>query len=487
MIIEVNHVSKQFEDGKYALSDVSLSIEKGEFVTILGPSGCGKTTLLRCIAGFQVVSSGEILLNGEDVSQMPPHKRPVNTVFQKYALFPHLNVFDNIAFGLNLKGFDRATINLKVKAALKTVGLTDYEERDVDSLSGGQQQRVAIARAIVNQPEVLLLDEPLAALDLKMRKDMQLELKEMHKQLGITFIYVTHDQEEALTLSDRVVVMSEGKIQQIGTPTDVYNEPQNCFVADFIGESNILSGTMIRDKRVRFCDQEFDCVDVGFGENVPVDVVIRPEDIYIWATDKSVQPSQSEYDPDDRVPKGKFTKWYGTVESSIFKGVHYEMIVKTENGYEFMVQDYHEFLPGTEVGMLVKPEDIQIMHKEHYLYNYFEGEVQKNEKVRFIGADWDVLPERLEGLNPGDKVQVRVAFRAIDLQDHEEEGTLSGDVHFILYKGNHYHLTIRTDEGYDLYVNTNDVWDDGDRVGIVIRPEDINIDKLTSDKLTIEK
>ena len=479
-IIEVNHVSKQFEDGKYALNDVSLSIEKGEFVTILGPSGCGKTTLLRCIAGFQVVSSGDILLNGQEVSQMPPHKRPVNTVFQKYALFPHLNVFDNIAFGLKLKGLDKATINLKVKSALKTVGLTDYEERDVDSLSGGQQQRVAIARAIVNQPEVLLLDEPLAALDLKMRKDMQLELKEMHKKLGITFIYVTHDQEEALTLSDRVVVMSEGKIQQIGTPTDVYNEPQNCFVADFIGESNILSGTMIRDKRVQFCDQEFDCVDVGFGENVPVDVVIRPEDIYIWATDKAVQPSQSEYDPDDRVPKGKFTKWYGVVESSIFKGVHYEMIVKTENGYEFMVQDYHEFLPGTEVGMLVKPEDIQIMQKEHYLYNYFEGEVQKNGKVRFVDADWDVLPESIAGMNAGDKVQVKVAFRAIDLQDHEEEGTLSGDVHFILFKGNHYHLTIRTDEGHDLYVNTNDVWDDGDRVGILIRPEDILIEKFVN-------
>ena len=278
-IIEVNNVSKQFEDGKFALDNVSLSIRKGEFVTILGPSGCGKTTLLRCIAGFQVASSGDVLLNGEDITQIPPYKRPVNTVFQKYALFPHLNVFDNVAFGLKLKKFDRTTITQKVKSALKTVGMTDYEYRDVDSLSGGQQQRVAIARAIVNQPEVLLLDEPLAALDLKMRKDMQIELKEMHKKLGITFIYVTHDQEEALTLSDRVVVMSEGKIQQIGTPSEVYNEPVNCFVADFIGESNILNGVMLEDRRVRFCEHEFDCVDTGFGENVPVDVVVRPE---VW-------------------------------------------------------------------------------------------------------------------------------------------------------------------------------------------------------------
>jgi len=477
-IIEVNHVSKQFEDGKFALSDVSLQVKKGEFVTILGPSGCGKTTLLRCIAGFQVASEGDILLKGEDITQTPPHKRPVNTVFQKYALFPHLNVFDNVAFGLKLKKLDKATILKRVKQALKTVGMTDYEYRDVDSLSGGQQQRVAIARAIVNQPEVLLLDEPLAALDLKMRKDMQLELKEMHKKLGITFIYVTHDQEEALTLSDRVVVMNEGKIQQIGTPTDIYNEPINCFVADFIGESNILSGTMIRDKRVEFCDQEFDCVDTGFGENAPVDVVIRPEDIYIW--DKSLErrgriAGQEDDDPDDRVPKGKFTKWYGTVVSSIFKGVHYEMVVNTPNGYEFMVQDYHEFLPGTEVGMLVKPEDIQIMKKERYLYNYFDGEVLKNGKVRFLDADWEVNPEELEPFSAGDKVQVQVPFREVELLDHEEDGFLSGEVHFILYKGNHYNLTIRTDEGYDLYVYTNDVWDDGDRVGIQIAQSSIKL------------
>ncbi len=480
-IIEVNHVSKQFEDGKFALNDVSLQVKKGEFVTILGPSGCGKTTLLRCIAGFQVASEGDILLKGEDITQTPPHKRPVNTVFQKYALFPHLNVYDNVAFGLKLKKLDADTIMKRVKQALKTVGMSDYEFRDVDSLSGGQQQRVAIARAIVNQPEVLLLDEPLAALDLKMRKDMQLELKEMHKKLGITFIYVTHDQEEALTLSDRVVVMSEGKIQQIGTPTDIYNEPQNCFVADFIGESNILSGTMIRDRRVEFNDQEFDCIDEGFGENNPVDVVIRPEDIYIWRKEDEKRGKivgQEEDDAEDRVPKGKFTKWYGEVTSCIFKGVHYEMTVKTANGYEFMVQDYHEFLPGTEVGMLVKPEDIQIMKKEHYIWNYLDGEVLKNGKVRFLDADWDVDEKALEGFEPGEQVRVRVKFRDIDLQDHEEDGFIAGDVHFILYKGNHYHLTIRTDEGYDLFVNTDDVWDDGDRVGIVIPKNKIYIDKL---------
>ena len=299
-IIEVNGVSKFFGE-KTALDHVTLNVKKGEFVTILGPSGCGKTTLLRLIAGFQTASEGEIKISGKEITQTPPHKRPVNTVFQKYALFPHLNVYDNIAFGLKLKKMPKQTIEKKVKAALKMVGMTDYEYRDVDSLSGGQQQRVAIARAIVNEPEVLLLDEPLAALDLKMRKDMQMELKEMHKSLGITFVYVTHDQEEALTLSDTIVVMSEGRIQQIGTPIDIYNEPTNSFVADFIGESNILNGVMIHDKLVRFCNTEFECVDEGFGENMPVDVVIRPEDLYIFPVSEAAQLT-------------------GVVQSSVFKG-----------------------------------------------------------------------------------------------------------------------------------------------------------------------
>ena len=340
-IIELSHLSKSFGE-KVVLDDVSLFVKKGEFVTILGPSGCGKTTLLRILAGFGTADEGEIRIAGESITDTPPHMRPVNTVFQRYALFPHLNVYDNVAFGLKLKKVKSDEIDSRVRKVLKMVGMTDYEWRDVNSLSGGQQQRVAIARAIINRPQVLLLDEPLAALDLKMRKDMQMELKEMHKTLGITFVYVTHDQEEALTLSDTIVVMNEGKVQQIGTPTDIYNEPTNSFVADFIGESNILNGTMVCDKKVEFMGREFECVDAGFGENAPVDVVIRPEDVELVA-------------PGDGIIQG-------TVTHMIFKGVHYEMEVMA-NGYEWLVQSTKMYPVGTQVGIKVDPFNIQIMNK----------------------------------------------------------------------------------------------------------------------------
>ena len=453
-IIGVEHVSKKFGD-KAVLNDVNLLVRKGEFVTILGPSGCGKTTLLRLIAGFQTASAGVITIAGEDITRTPPHKRPVNTVFQKYALFPHLNVFNNIAFGLKLKKLPNAQIEKKVKQALKMVGLTDYEIREVDSLSGGQQQRVAIARAIVNEPEVLLLDEPLAALDLKMRKDMQMELKEMHKTLGITFVYVTHDQEEALTLSDTIVVMSEGRIQQIGTPIDIYNEPINPFVADFIGESNILNGRMIEDKKVSFAGHDFDCVDEGFGSDMPVDVVIRPEDIYIF------EPSDA-------------AMLQGKVISSIFKGVHYEMAVQTGEGYELLVQDYHCFDAGQEVGLLIKPMDIHVMKKER-TENRFAGKLIDSTHVEFLGCNFECA--EVHDMDPGTTVEVQVDFEAVILEDNEADGHLTGDVKFILYKGNHYHLTVQTDWDEDLFVDTHDVWDDGDRVGITIPADKIRIVK----------
>ena len=453
-IIEIKNISKSFGD-KVILDDVSINVKRGEFVTILGPSGCGKTTMLRLLAGFGQADKGEIRINGEDITNIPPHQRPVNTVFQRYALFPHLDVYENIAFGLKLQKVPADEIDKRVMKVLKMVSMTDYEDRDVESLSGGQQQRVAIARAIANQPKVLLLDEPLAALDLKMRKDMQIELKEMHKKLGITFVYVTHDQEEALTLSDTIIVMNEGKIQQIGTPTDIYNEPQNSFVADFIGESNILNGRMVRDRLVEFVGHEFECVDEGFGENVAVDVVVRPEDIYIM----------------NRIDGAQFT---AKVKSCTFKGVHYEMYVETDNGYELMVQDYNAFEPDAEVGLIIRPADIQVMHKER-ICNTFDAEVVDSSHVKFLGETFECLP--VEGFAEGEKAKVEVEFSAVDLIDHPEEGMLSGLVHFLLYKGDHYHLTILTDDGDHIWVDTNDIWDKGDLVGINIAPKDIKIIK----------
>ncbi len=454
-IIEIERISHRFGE-KLVLDDVNLVVRKGEFVTILGPSGCGKTTLLRLISGFQKATEGKIAISGIDVTETPPHRRPVNTVFQKYALFPHLNVFQNIAFGLKLKHIDKKQIETKVKKVLKMVSMTGYEERDVDSLSGGQQQRVAIARALVNEPQVLLLDEPLAALDLKMRKDMQMEIKAMHKQLGITFVYVTHDQEEALTLSDRIVVMNEGRIQQIGSPIQIYNEPANAFVADFIGESNILDGQMIEDQLVAFSGVKFECVDKGFLPNEAVDVVVRPEDIYIFDSLEAAQ-------------------FKGTVTSSIFKGVHYEMMVMTPNGFEFIVQDYHSFDVGKEVGLLIKPFDIHVMKKERQ-FNEFEAVVVDKTHVRFLNHTFKC--DEIQNFRVGEALGVRIDFAKVILQDNEEDGMLRGFVSFILYKGNHYHLTVCTDEDENIFVDTNDIWDDGDRVGITIPPDAIELINL---------
>ena len=452
-IIEIKNVSKSFS-GKDVLKDINLYINQGEFLTLLGPSGCGKTTLLRMIAGFLKPDEGSILLDGKDLEGTSPYERPLNTVFQRYALFPHLDVYDNIAFGLKLKKVPQEEIDKRVRRVLKLVAMSDYEDRDVETLSGGQQQRIAIARAIVNQPKVLLLDEPLAALDLKMRKDMQIELKEMHKQLGITFIYVTHDQEGALTLSDTVVVMNEGRIQQIGTPTDIYNEPVNSFVADFIGESNILNGTMIRDRKVSFIGHDFDCVDEGFGENVPVDVVVRPEDIYF-----TNDPAR--------------TQFTAKVKSCTFKGVHYEMYVDSDTGNELMIQDYDPYPVDSIVNLYVEPDDIQVMKKER-VANVLEAKVVGEGKVEMLGGEFECSTE---GFEEGDEVLATVAFDKVELLDDLEEGVLDGDVHFILYKGDHYHLTIKVgDEGF-LYVDTNDIWDKGDLVAINIAATDIKLNR----------
>ena len=338
-LIDLKGITKDFGETR-ALDNVNLYIRKREFITLLGPSGCGKTTMLRIIGGFEYPDEGQVLFEGKDIANVPPYKRRVNTVFQKYALFPHLNVYENIAFGLKLKKMPKSEIETRVKRMLKLVNLEGFEKRSVDAMSGGQQQRIAIARALVNEPEVLLLDEPLGALDLKLRKEMQIELKEMQQKLGITFVYVTHDQEEALTMSDTIAVMQGGRIQQIGDPKRIYDEPKNAFVAAFIGESNILHGTMIEDDLVKMCGRNFECVDEGFGRNVPVDVVVRPEDVMVVGEDVGML--------------------VGEVTSVTFKGVHYEMKVRA-GGFDWRIHSTTMQPAGSRVGLTIVPFNIHVM------------------------------------------------------------------------------------------------------------------------------
>ncbi len=498
IIISLQGVSKEF-DGTTVVDNFNLDITKGEFVTFLGPSGCGKTTTLRMIAGFELPTSGVILLNGQDISLLPPYKRPINTVFQRYALFAHLNIYNNIAFGLKLKKIPYETtdkkgnkvtkyrhltkqeIKEKVERALKVVDLEGFEKRDISTLSGGQQQRIAIARAIVNEPEILLLDEPLGALDLKMRKEMQLELKAMHKKLGITFIYVTHDQEEALTMSDTIVVMNDAVIQQVGKPKEIYDEPNNAFVADFIGESNIYTGTMAKDNKVRFLNRYWDADPVDFGKfpvNEKVDVVVRPEDFILRKAGEGVVD--------------------GVVSSKIFKGMHYEYIINVGKS-EVIVQSTAELEEGIKVSLAVEPVNIQIM-KKPFVSNFYDGYITKDYKVEFANAEFDVdiLP-----LFPGAKIDenevliddkgneidvadmeinVEVPFEAITISDDPEASDIHGNIISLIYLGDHYEVMVRTEEEEDFILNTPDLWNENDEVSVIIDKSQIHLSRKGAKK-----
>ena len=496
-IIDLIGITRQFDDGVIAVDNLDLHVKKGEFVTFLGPSGCGKTTTLRMIAGFDKPNEGKIYLNGKDITELPPYKRPINTVFQKYALFPHLNIYDNIAYGLKLKKlkvtyedkdgnrveriekFSKKEIAKKVERALKIVDLEGFEKRSVSTLSGGQQQRVAIARAIVNEPQILLLDEPLGALDLKMRKEMQIELKDMHKKLGITFIYVTHDQEEALTMSDTIVVMNDGIIQQIGTPEQIYNEPQNAFVANFIGESNIFSGTIAGKNKVRFLGKVFDCVD-EFALNEKVDVVVRPEDV------KITDAGEGTVD--------------GTIIYSIFKGTHYEVVVKVGKS-EITTQTLREVKVGDKIGMTVAPDEIHIMKKE-IQSNVYDGYITKDNTVcfgdgeflcdltqlyekSFIDDEGYLVTSAGERLDLTDvDVKVEVGLKDITIEDIKNDSDIESDEHYgaigkiiqIIYKGDHYQLIVRTEENEEDFVfDTEDTWNEDDIVRVLIKKENIKL------------
>ena len=503
-IISLQGVNKVY-DGNTVVSDFNLDITKGEFVTFLGPSGCGKTTTLRMIAGFETPTSGTILLNGEDITRIPPHKRPINTVFQRYALFPYLNVYDNVAFGLKLKKipyevtnkkgetvtkyrhFTREEIDAKVMRALKIIDLEDLETRDISTLSGGQQQRVAIARAIVNEPEILLLDEPLGALDLKMRKEMQLELKDMHKKLGITFIYVTHDQEEALTMSDTIVVMKSGEIQQVGTPIDIYNEPVSAYVANFIGESNIYNATMVGKLKVKFLNHTFDCVD-DFAVNEKVDVVVRPEDVEITKIKGDVDSS----------------KLVGKIATKIFKGIHYEYLIEVGKS-EVIAQSTKDYELDSSVYLDVEPENIQIMKKELTKNLYPEAYLDKNNRLIISDAEFEVdVTQLLKGSHVDDDLYLiaengkkydlddadviaEIGLGDIEVVDGYDNGNANGVVVSTMYVGDHYQVIIRTEEEEDFVVDTQDNWLEGDLVSVIVKPEKISLTlKGNIDKYEVE-
>ena len=428
VIVSLKDIFVRF-DGEVILNHISLDIREKEFVTILGPSGCGKTTTLRIIGGFVEPESGDVIFDGERINGLPPHKRNVNTVFQKYSLFPHLNVFDNVAFGLKLKKLPKDEIKRKVSKMLAVVDLKGYEKRPVQKLSGGQQQRVAIARALVCDPDIILLDEPLGALDLKLRKDMQIELKDIQKSTQKTFIYVTHDQEEALTMSDRVVVMNNGVIEQIGTPEDIYNEPVNAFVADFIGEANILNGTMIDDCRIRILGTELECVDKGFGRNTPVDVVIRPEDIMITSPEEG--------------------QLVGVVEKLTFKGVHYEMSIRCGK-CEILVHSTSSAAIGSTVGMSVVPFNIQIMNKLLPFYdNIIETEVSSSDESA------NTFSFELEGVTvevpnhyfpEGTRLRVTLPPEALSLAGDGDGDLQDVFIESVIYKGEQNEIILESDE-----------------------------------------
>lgn len=478
-LIELKNVKKSYDGSTYVIEDFSLEVKKGEFVTFLGPSGCGKTTILRMIGGFDIPTAGTILLDGKDISNLPPNKRPINTVFQKYALFPHLNVYDNIAFGLKLKKMSKREQDEKVRKALEMVDLEGFEKRSIDTLSGGQQQRIAIARAIVNEPAVLLLDEPLSALDAKMRKEMQLELKNMHKKLGITFIFVTHDQEEALTMSDKVVVMADGEIQQVGTPEEIYNEPSNLFVADFIGESNIFKGKMTGKCKATFGGATFDCVD-DYEKGTIIDAVIRPEDVIITK-------------PEDGQIKGE-------ILSSDFKGTFYIVSVLSGKN-EIEIHTLKNYAIGTSVGLCVEPDNIHIIPYDMSI-NHYDGVVGEFEEgkgvlVEFEDFKWYVEPQKIfadatvvdgklvnaageEIETVGTKIEASFLPEVAELSDDAEEGIVTGNIISFIYVGDHYRYTVRSKSEEDYVVDDEDLWNQEDYVSICIPKDGVSYEIIES-------